>query len=247
MRDLISGERVRVVTLYAGLIAMFGLASAAQHWPSYTMQCLAAAIGIVCAQIGAMYVSARRRMANDRAASDKNAADAESSPPFDESIGQLTLFGMPVADAPTSPERLVAAERLHRHYRIQNINRILELSSVPTATRLRITHPVAWQLVTRPTDLARLQMSTLAPDEIAALVESWRELTSAREEMNRWRVKGNGPNAFNVSAGAFEIEHFHGQTHIRVLDSSKVSVSGPRVVHGEVQTDCYPEFALSVH
>jgi hypothetical protein len=43
-------------------------------------------------------------------------------------------------------------------------------------------------------------------------------------ELEKWRLVVQGDQAFNIAAGAFEIEHFHGKTNIRVLDTSRVTV-----------------------
>jgi hypothetical protein len=42
--------------------------------------------------------------------------------------------------------------------------------------------------------------------------------------LKKWYLVVQGDEAFNIAAGAFEIEHFHGKTNIRVLDTSRVSV-----------------------
>ena len=46
------------------------------------------------------------------------------------------------------------------------------------------------------------------------------------EELAKWRYTSRGERAFSVTAGAFEIDHFHGHTNIRVLDPSTVTVQG---------------------
>ena len=43
-------------------------------------------------------------------------------------------------------------------------------------------------------------------------------------ELEKWRIVAQGDKAFHISAGAFEIEHFHGMTNIRVIDASRVTV-----------------------
>jgi hypothetical protein len=48
----------------------------------------------------------------------------------------------------------------------------------------------------------------------------------APSELRKWKFVSHGAEAFNIVAGAFEIEHFHGQTNIRVLDPSRVTVEG---------------------
>ena len=45
-------------------------------------------------------------------------------------------------------------------------------------------------------------------------------------ELEKLKVVAHGNDAFNIVAGAFEIEFFHGRTNIRVLDSSKVTIEG---------------------
>ena len=43
-------------------------------------------------------------------------------------------------------------------------------------------------------------------------------------EMRKWKLTTHSEEAFSITAGSFEIEFFHGQTNIRVLDSSRVTV-----------------------
>jgi hypothetical protein len=45
-------------------------------------------------------------------------------------------------------------------------------------------------------------------------------------ELEKWKLVRHSDEAFNIKAGAFEIEYFHGKTNIRVLDSSRVTVEG---------------------
>jgi hypothetical protein len=45
-------------------------------------------------------------------------------------------------------------------------------------------------------------------------------------ELVKWKIVPHSENAFNVVAGSFEIEHFHGKTNIRILDPSHVTVEG---------------------
>jgi hypothetical protein len=44
------------------------------------------------------------------------------------------------------------------------------------------------------------------------------------DELAKWELITHGRHAFNVIAGSFEIEHFHGQTNIRVLDPLRVTL-----------------------
>ncbi len=71
------------------------------------------------------------------------------------------------------------------------------------------------------------------------LVANYEQLIRARREFYErlakvdaleaaaWNISAQGKDAFTVTAGAFEIEHFHGKTNIRVLDTSQVTVEGP--------------------
>jgi len=53
------------------------------------------------------------------------------------------------------------------------------------------------------------------------------ELQRARQlSLANWKIVTHGHDAFNVEAGAFEIEYFQGQTNIRVLDLSRVTIEG---------------------
>jgi hypothetical protein len=47
-------------------------------------------------------------------------------------------------------------------------------------------------------------------------------------ELANWKLIKHSETAFNVAAGAFEIEYFNGHTNIRVLDSSRVTIEGPQ-------------------
>lgn len=46
--------------------------------------------------------------------------------------------------------------------------------------------------------------------------------------IRNWKITGESTDAFNIEAGAFEIQHFHGQTNIRVIDPDQVTVEGVR-------------------
>jgi hypothetical protein len=62
-----------------------------------------------------------------------------------------------------------------------------------------------------------------------ALSQSWplkHGLPSTPDELSKWRLIRHAPDSFNIRAGSFEIEHFHGHTNIRVLDPSRVTVEG---------------------
>jgi hypothetical protein len=47
---------------------------------------------------------------------------------------------------------------------------------------------------------------------------------AASKELATWKLHEHGEEAFNIIAGAFVIEHFHGRTNIRILDSTRVTV-----------------------
>ncbi len=64
-------------------------------------------------------------------------------------------------------------------------------------------------------------------------------------ELEKWLLLVQGDEAFNVAAGAFKIEHFHGRTNIRVIDTSRVTVENGK--RGVSLPDALPGLALATY
>ncbi len=56
--------------------------------------------------------------------------------------------------------------------------------------------------------------------------ESFERSISPAAPLDAWKLVAHGDRSFNIVAGTFEIEYFHGQVNIRILDPTKVTVEG---------------------
>jgi len=97
------------------------------------------------------------------------------------------------------------------------------------------TEEVWAALMLRETSSKKHELETLffdlSKDYSATLLGVHRrrhDISRLPAQLRAWELEVVDPNAFQIKAGDFEIEHFHGQTNIRVLNPSVVTVEGPR-------------------
>jgi hypothetical protein len=59
-----------------------------------------------------------------------------------------------------------------------------------------------------------------------AWAQNWAKAGLRHPELKKWHASTQGDGAFSVDAGVFQIDHFHGATNIRVIDTAHVTVEG---------------------
>jgi hypothetical protein len=136
----------------------------------------------------------------------------ESSPHLDNMVPTDTFLAEPKLPKPTidiHERRLIAHLRHHRQQ--QHVSNVMAV----------------WAM-------AHVREERYQYLNVVKEMERRRSIT----ELDKLKVVAHSNDAFNIVAGAFEIEYFHGRTNIRVLDSSKVTVEG--AARGEKIMDLLP-------
>jgi hypothetical protein len=121
------------------------------------------------------------------------------------------------------------------------------LRSLPTQQqRLLLAHRASRRAWT-PQSLRHETLRSLRQEILRALPNKQEPTERDRAvspELEKWKIIPVSKDAFNVVAGAFEIEYFHGRTNIRVLDPTSVTVEGPN--RGEKSEVAPPEVRPAV-
>lgn len=221
MAMLLKSDRVRVVLLNATLLLLFASAWVSDRWPEYTLTAIVSAFIVVIGEVILLYVMAKRAASQSNSqfpvpkVVDSQRVQHDHDLPV-EVLSRDVVFQRDFGDALTEHESLVLH---HRYMMLHHQNNMLY------ALRPRASRVSTWAL------------AALLEDQ-AARVVTVRNLKIAREriarelappisrELEKWKVVPHGDEAFNIVAGAFEIEFFHGLTNIRILDSSRVTVEG---------------------
>jgi hypothetical protein len=120
---------------------------------------------------------------------------------FDDSRDECTLDDLAVATALTKSPVTSFYVSTHSVYH----------------SRARASEVRTWALATIPREERFLRAMTR---------DAVRHALVLPRIMEEWQVSAQGDDAFSIAAGAFEIEYFHGQTNIRVLDPGRVTVEG---------------------
>lgn len=201
MQELLKGDRTRTVLLNGALFLLFGCAWLSDRNPNLATAGFVAAAVIVCIEVALLFKL--RRSGEHRL----TAAVATEEP---DALSPAHEWAALIHDE-VSKKRRQALWQIHRNALAHS--KVYGLDSKQLAT-----HLVRWT-VEHPRE-KRFQF-------LVAVKELERRQPRLTE-LENWRLNVLGDEAFNIAAGAFEIEHFHGKTNIRVLDASRVTVEGEK-------------------
>jgi hypothetical protein len=237
---LLRSDRARVVLLNATLLLVFATAWVSHSWPEFTVPAIVLAFAIVIGEAALLYVAAKKEAAASEAAASRASAEAVRRLEAREGSGSSEVVLAQNRSMVEYADLISAYQRYfseHHKDASRELLRDRELLAahhhyMVYALRPRASRVSSWALATlhenRSLYLAFARELEL---RLASEVELRRALRAnfmAPSELAKWKVTTQGEEAFNISAGAFEIEYFRGRTNIRVLDSSRVTVEDER-------------------
>jgi hypothetical protein len=197
MTKLLRSRFLRIAFLNSTLFIVFGMAWISDKWPALTLPALAAAFFIAVGEAAVLYFAAREGKKDGHSPQAQKSAQPMDAGVRKDNEDHLTGTG-PYRIYRRRVRTGQAKEWLTDHnYRLFMMG---DCDQVPM--HVIASEPLTW--VTGPIERAEAQRRFKAPEP--------------------WNFVRFGENAFNIEAGAFVIEHFHGHTNIRVLDSTCVTV-----------------------
>lgn len=231
MAALLRSERARIVLLNASLFVLFACAWVADRWPSLAGAAIFLGFIVVIAEAAIFYFA--KNALKKSVPTGRELVWAEESRVSEPA--EVYLHPNPIEpDLVTFHRHTVMANRMMVHRQAILMAKLYK-------QRARASEVVTWAL----TDLEEGQARTLQEAERMRAVarslqvwvdakhlETWPSWEATRrppsKELANWKLHHQGEEAFNITAGAFEIEHFHGRTNIRILDPSRVTVESER-------------------
>ncbi|HEY8333605.1 MAG TPA: hypothetical protein VIQ05_07400 [Tardiphaga sp.] len=187
--------------LNSTLFLLFGAATIADRWPGFAMHVGVLAFAVVAIEAAVFWRFVKQRNERDDISrSEVNNIALDHSNSYLDTKVQADMFLM-------APNLLMSSFDIHER-------RLL--------AHLRHRHQQEARHVLAAWALAHVREERFQYLNIVKEMERRRPIT----ELEKLKVVAHSNDAFNIVAGAFEIEFFHGRTNIRVLDSSKVTVEG---------------------
>jgi len=199
---MLNGEQSRTTFLNATLFFLFVCAFVSDRWPEATTAAIVAAVLIVALQ-AALLLRANRTFS-------KELPQLAGSEKLEVSTPRRDLDVIPPRDVALTNALYLHALRGASSQRLHSVQRARFYALHVKATADLLAWTVANSREDRFTYLVALKDMEKSRPQLA--------------ELEKWRVFAQGDDAFHIAAGAFEIEHFHGKTNIRVIDASRVTV-----------------------
>jgi len=240
MSKLLKSKHFTATLLNGTLLVLFGCAWASDRWPSLLLPSLVLAAVVVLSEAILLYSLANRARPSPEATELSANEQIQSSLYKNRDREQR--------DAQVVQDVVGLAEYELTRKKAEEILDLLDYHSRDVVyLRLRASRPVTWPLANvHLEELAspefrrigqyviatRSTLKHLQPFLHAEPSSGGRAIFKAEparalgRELEKWKLVQHGDDAFNIDAGAFEIEFFHGRTNIRVLDSARVTVEG---------------------
>jgi hypothetical protein len=232
--ERLKNDRTRTVLLNATLFVLFGFAWLSDRWPELATTAILSACAFVAFEVILLFNFSRRDEPDAKdgaveAAKPQATANARSN--------------LPVASPKAFPNDEALKDALYSEILESQSQalRALQRHRAHLLTEAYLLHEknVATYLLRWTTAHSRE-----ARFKFLVAVKELDRRQPRLAELEKWRLLVQG-DEFNVAAGAFEIEHFHGRTNIRVLDTSRVTVeTGKR---GVSLPDAVPGLALATY
>lgn len=213
--SILQSSQVRTWALNVPLILLFIAAWLSDRYPELSAPALVAVAAIFVVEIVVLYAVGERRR--------------KESSTIVESVVMPAAEPAPV----TEP-----AGRGYNHLELLVIQELEQ--AAPTRQikqHLYAKHRRRWQ-ASRSSTWAVAQAMRGTSSEIKAIRPFGAPIAQIGddipEEIKEWRLVKHGPSAFKIEAGVLEIEFFHGNTHVNVLDPARVTIGGGVVVPQEI-------------
>jgi hypothetical protein len=219
----LTNPRVRAWLLNGILVVLFGCAWASDRWPHLVIPLIT--VGVVATIGGALllYASFKRTRA-DECHRGVVAIAAEPKVPRKDTSSEFDRVFFPEFDRTVGREAVLRAalfrgdlDQLATEWSARERRHYIHAVAYVRAARLRGSMPTTWAF------------AALDYDHFALALRDVTTPASTKPhlpELAKWKLERQGDDAFNIDAGAFQIEFFHGRTNIRVLDASQVTVEG---------------------
>ncbi len=198
--NFITNARLRGYVLNATLILVFGSAWVSDRWPELTVPALSFAAAFVLAEVGLAYLAAKRMSTASKAASHEALETT-----VELYVSKLGLDYKPL---------VIDFERgnlVESYLKLRTTGMDLAIEAFLLAN----------------TDYKRLSRAIQKEALLQKLVDksmSQRWVPPVHGDLSTWLFTEHSDKDFNLAAGAFEIQHFHGHTNIIVRDTSAVTV-----------------------
>lgn len=238
MTTLLTSGRLRVALLNCTLLFLFACAATADRWPQLKLWALLAAACGVAGVTALLYVTAK----NTQCRYGKPTLD-EVEAPKTEAHSIARALSLNEASANSQAEHFAKLLMAAHYEALASIQfRAKRDTAEVYLSRPRASQMAAYQFSRRAmSDLHAAGHIVLQQRSRGRLVRS----AAVNSELAKWKLTEHSDDTFTVVAGAFEIEHFHGRTNIRVLDTSSVTVeAGSR---GTTPSNAPPEIKTTVY
>jgi hypothetical protein len=209
--ERLKNDWTRVVLLNASLFVLFGFAWISDRWPELATTAILAASAFVVIEGFLLFKLSRRHERNKeevRTVEVTNSSlthDARSNlPTF--SLNDQALKDALYSEILQSQSQALRTLQRHRAHLLHEGHLVHQKDFANYFLRWTTAH------------------SREARFRFLVAVKELEHTQPKLAELKKWRLIVQGDEAFNIAAGAFEIEHFHGKTNIRVLDTSRVTV-----------------------
>jgi hypothetical protein len=225
-------------------LLLFASAWVADQWPEFTIPALVLAAVVVFGDAVLFAVLARQAASKDGASQGVQDEKREISDVVFEEPEERRHADVVAAwfSSTINEQHLIALTSVEQRRAMVEQRRAIY--------RWHLHYALRQSRASRAWTLAALSEETFRALDKAQL-QLWlaRELFEPRRiispELEKWKVVTHSKDAFNIVAGAFEIEHFHGRTNIRVLDASRVTVEGTK--RGEKPKGVLPDIRPAIY
>jgi hypothetical protein len=210
--ERLKNDWTRTVLLNASLFVLFGFAWVSDRWPELATMAILAAAGFVAIEGFLLFRFSRRHERNGK--DEVNTVEVAHSPlthvarnsMSTASSNDQALKDALYSEILQSQSQALRALQRHRAHLLHDAHLVHEKDFANFFLRWTTAH------------------SREARFRFLVAIKELEHSQPKLAELKKWRLVVQGDEAFNIAAGAFEIEHFHGKTNIRVLDTSRVTV-----------------------
>jgi hypothetical protein len=205
--ELLRSDKLRTGFLNVTLLLVFACAWVSDQWPKFATAAVALGCALAVFQIALLLNLGKSR---NRDAHNEAKVVQTTEIPVSHIAGRSSEVAVIPATALALNEALYS-ELLHSQSRA--VHALKHSHRYKANALVRHAQLLSWTVEHSREDRFKFLMALKGLDR-----------RPSPSELEKWRLVVQGDEAFQIAAGAFEIEHFHGKTNIRVLDTSRVTV-----------------------
>ena len=226
---ILKNERARGVLLNATFLFLVATAWISDRWPQLTIPALAIAFAVVLGEVALLYFMAKRT---------RSISEVEDSISQNVERQEVRSSGNRPADPPQTDVTFLNDWKQTNYSNIGLILSRRQYALLRHQHLLHLQRPRAslastWALASLYDErslseaIARAWLLRELENKVEMIAPLSSDLAKLKAiEAAKWEIVPQGDQAFSIVAGSLVIEHFHGRTNIRVIESSQVNVEG---------------------